>query len=90
MTEPIRWSGYDTPEKSQNCRVSGRPSWLALKNHVFAEWPAKGQTMPHPDDSGPSNAVCLRRCDPCRLANSVRDLGRQYLHELEGRIRRRS
>ena len=29
------------------------------------------------------------RCDLCRLANFLRDLGRQHLRELEGRIRRR-
>ena len=44
------------------------------------------------DDSGPRGFPSFRafgRCDLCRLTNSVRDLGRQHLRELEGRIRRR-
>ncbi len=62
-----------------------------------AAWPMKKRVSP-----GARRAIILiharsisrletafGRCDLCRLASSVRDLGRQHLRELEGRIRRR-
>ena len=62
-----------------------------------AAWPMKKRVSP-----GAGRAIILiharsisrletafGRCDLCRLASSVRDLGRQHLRELEGRIRRR-
>ncbi len=53
---------------------------------------AQAASSHHSDDTSGDGHLGLGapgRCDLCRLANSVRDLGRQHLRELESRIRRR-